>query len=688
MALARARIDAQAAENAAARQVHDELLSQVAEGRREREAREQTETELRSALAVAHEQLGHARQAQRALARELEAVRSQLTERTAREEELRTALAVTQSELDRSVREEARLRTDLSERISLEHELEVSLVESQHALGALKRSLVGRTRQRRAAAEPSPAQDAAEVRFALDSAPAETDQSDMRLSGWHVPPDQRTLRRLVVRAGKRRFEGAHGLPRPDVEQANPGLAGAGRSGFGVTAQLPPGEHLLLVEAEYDDGTWRSLAAHELRVRPAPLAAAFEVPARPWRVESGPVRFAGWCAHPQQPVTRLTLSVGDHTVECTYGLARPDVGAHVTGGATSGFEATLPLPPGRMRVALHARLESGDEVIHAGEALVVVPAIAARLMRRLGPAVRSAAVWRGMAAHVLRRARDGRPAPPLRALPGRIADLARLHRARARAREQAPAPAMETRRTPDIYASWLRVNAWHDRARASLERRMAAHAALPRVSVVSALDGADLESLLASLQAQVHAGWELCLANANGSVPDDPRVRAVPVGSANEPGIGAQRRRRPCDRRVPGDRPLPRRPGPRRSGGDGPPRGGASRQRHRLQRPRPARRRRGPFRGHGSSPAGRRSCCCPACTWDRPGCCDARCSRRSGGLRETLAGAEDHDLALRAAERARRVGHVPLVLFHDRARAVWTGREARGVGAVGRHGRRT
>ena len=41
-------------------------------------------------------------------------------------------------------------------------------------------------------------------------------------------------------------------------------------------------------------------------------------------------------------------------------------------------------------------------------------------------------------------------------------------------------------------------------------------------------------------------------------------------------------------------------------------------------------------------------------------------REVGGFREGYDGSQDHDLALRVGERARRVVHVPEVLYHWRA----------------------
>src|SRR5262249_11671513 len=38
----------------------------------------------------------------------------------------------------------------------------------------------------------------------------------------------------------------------------------------------------------------------------------------------------------------------------------------------------------------------------------------------------------------------------------------------------------------------------------------------------------------------------------------------------------------------------------------------------------------------------------------------------GGIRKGFDGRQDYDLALRAAERARRVGHIPRILYHWRA----------------------
>ena len=55
----------------------------------------------------------------------------------------------------------------------------------------------------------------------------------------------------------------------------------------------------------------------------------------------------------------------------------------------------------------------------------------------------------------------------------------------------------------------------------------------------------------------------------------------------------------------------------------------------------------------------------------------------GGLREGFDGAQDHDLALRATEKARRIVHIPSVLYHWRAHAASTaqGRDAKDYAAA-------
>ena len=65
----------------------------------------------------------------------------------------------------------------------------------------------------------------------------------------------------------------------------------------------------------------------------------------------------------------------------------------------------------------------------------------------------------------------------------------------------------------------------------------------------------------------------------------------------------------------------------------------------------------------TSRTGHRSGCGRRTTAPTSPCCGARWSRRSAGFRDGFDGSQDHDLILRVTERARRVHHVPEVLYH-------------------------
>ncbi len=232
--------------------------------------------------------------------------------------------------------------------------------------------------------------------------------------------------------------------------------------------------------------------------------------------------------------------------------------------------------------------------------------------------------------------------------------------------------------PDEYAAWLRANAWNDRRAAALRERLAGLSARPIFSVVMPVHNPPagvLEAALASVAAQVYPHWELCLADDASS---DPQVRAVLDNWAAR------------DARVR----LVRRP---RAGHISRATNDAAAQAtgefillldhddtlapdalgelalHLAEHPETdllyadedhldaqGQRRDPVFKPDWS----------PELLYSFMYLCHPLGIRRElfaelGGLRVGFEGAQDHDLALRAAERARRVGHVPLVLYHWR-----------------------
>jgi glycosyltransferase involved in cell wall biosynthesis len=678
----------------AARRHIEALVREIDGARRAHEARDRTEADLLRAAVAREEEARAARRSLEVLGRELAAARESLAERARREDELRRGLAAAESALQERADAMSRLLAELEEHVSLEHELEASLLDSEHALEDVERKLArrgvwrrsGRARPEAMAAAAAPAGS----HFALDDLPPEVARAEMAVTGWHVPPAGRRLLRLVVRAGRGRFPSETGQHRPDVARAYPGLPAAAASGFTAKLRLPPGDHRLSFEAEYDDGTWHRLAARGIRVRRPELDAALDAPRS--AVASGLVRFAGWCCHAQEPVQRLTLSFAGRTVDCAYGLSRPDVEAHYPdhpGSGASGFEATLSLPPARGHVTLRARLASGDELLHtSAETLVVLPRVLTSSVQGLQALARSGGVVRGVAAQLWRRARRGGPLPPVRAIPRRLADVVRLHRARAR---QPPAGALAGWTPPaaaDRYACWLRVNAWHERARVELERRLAAHDRLPTISVLAALSGdASDAGLVASLQQQVYRGWELCVSGdgddsrSAGEGIDASRLRpvAVPAGAGPAARLNAAAAAATGDFVLLCGQPLTLAPDALAElalyAAEHPDADIVYADHDRAD---DAGRRGEPRFKPGWSPELLLSCPYLGPAW---------IVRRSlfedvEGLREDLRGAEDHDLALRASERARHVGHVPLVLFHERdgrpAEPAATGSAARAV----------
>ena len=68
----------------------------------------------------------------------------------------------------------------------------------------------------------------------------------------------------------------------------------------------------------------------------------------------------------------------------------------------------------------------------------------------------------------------------------------------------------------------------------------------------------------------------------------------------------------------------------------------------------------------TSPTGRPSGCAARCTPRHLSVLRTELVREVGGFREGFDGSQDHDLVLRVTERARRVVHVPEVLYHWRA----------------------
>ncbi|WP_186453816.1 glycosyltransferase [Denitratisoma sp. DHT3] len=289
----------------------------------------------------------------------------------------------------------------------------------------------------------------------------------------------------------------------------------------------------------------------MRQFPSRLAAALDTPAA-HRGEPGSILFSGWCVHPERRIVRLELAFGAVRGACTVNLPSPDVAAALPGWAGADacrFEIQLDVPAGVDVVHLIATLDDDDQCRWRGPHKF-----------RFRPPGRIA-VWSGKlkgAGRFLRfarsraaawRARHGR-LPGLREIPLLVSKALALYRVQHAA---APTPGRLPKgyalpEPADVYDCWLAVNTWTAEDAERLRRRLDAATAatpLPLISVVMPVYRPPLEFLqkaIDSVRAQVYPHWELCIADDAGGDPaverlladaarDDPRIK-VRVLDAN------------------------------------------------------------------------------------------------------------------------------------------------------------
>jgi glycosyltransferase involved in cell wall biosynthesis len=362
------------------------------------------------------------------------------------------------------------------------------------------------------------------LHFMVESPPEGAVLDDeVRVDGWCLGGNG--ARAVIrVRAAEHLLEVETGVARPDVAASLPQFAGAHHSGFSATLPLPPGRYDLAIDARYDDGDWQRLGVRSVVVRATPLRASLDTPAS-LDVAQGPVRFSGWCVHPKLHVADLRLVVGSARAACQYGSDRPDVAAAlpgIPGAQRSGFEATLDVRAGRWPVQLVAVLENGSEVALEWPQPLRVRGLplGARTRRATGFAF-------GLGRYGWRLARtwiaENRRLPWPHELPSMIRFALERYRRNGLDPAKAP-PGFTIPQAVDPYEAWQAANEFTPAARADLERRLAATASLPSLSVVMPVYNAPLDLLAAavdSVRNQVYGNWELCIAD---DASTDPGVR--------------------------------------------------------------------------------------------------------------------------------------------------------------------
>jgi glycosyltransferase involved in cell wall biosynthesis len=305
------------------------------------------------------------------------------------------------------------------------------------------------------------------------------------------------------------------------------VAAAVRQGVRSPRMLVPGaiaENLRIrrdnhqAEIITDPGKLEIIAGEEL------ARASLETPAASV-LESGIVRFSGWCSHPQHHILELSLNVGMESHLCKYGLERPDVAQVLIGwpaAERSGFEVMIRVPLGRHAIRLDALLDNGQMVSIPIETVLAVrrPAVKVLMRRKLGTAAR-------FARFSYARAREWHRArgrlPTLNEIPRLVAKAGHMFRQRDVDGGGAilPPSGFKFPEKEELYASWLRCNQWNRRRHTELLDRLSQIKCSPLISVVMPVYNPPLEFLeiaIESVKKQVYSNWELCIADDCSTEP--------------------------------------------------------------------------------------------------------------------------------------------------------------------------
>lgn len=354
--------------------------------------------------------------------------------------------------------------------------------------------------------------------FSLDDPKSwEITEPTLQISGW-IFHNKFRLQAVRARIEQERFDGIYGIERGDVAQAHSQIETARQCGFRIELQPPAGRHQVLLEVQDSQGNWHLVNRYTLLV--STIQAAFDAPVN-WQQRQGQILFAGWCCHPEQKITKLTLYCGELTINCAYGLRRKDVGEvfpNWVGSSQSGFEALLEVPPGEWQISLKAELETGEILSFQSPKILNVQRYGLRekaadrvqVLSRFAGAVRQRARER--------KQRLGRIIP----MPWEVSRVVRQALSIYRQQQFSlpgdlqppqgfvvPAPA-------DPYDAWLSVNQWNERIRDYLLNRLKVYGGtLPKISVVMPVYNPPLEFLemaIASVVNQVYQNWELCIAD--------------------------------------------------------------------------------------------------------------------------------------------------------------------------------
>jgi GT2 family glycosyltransferase/2-polyprenyl-3-methyl-5-hydroxy-6-metoxy-1,4-benzoquinol methylase len=350
-------------------------------------------------------------------------------------------------------------------------------------------------------------------------------ESFIQIEGWCLYTGKQTLQGVRAKIGNQVYSGKFGIDRPDLATVYPGISEASQAGFRVQIQLPEYSENLYLEVQNNQGKWHRLATYPLQI--SSVKAAFDAPTI-WQQRPGNVLFAGWCCHPKYQITQLRLLYNNNSVTCAYGLPRADVGAVFpdwVGSDTSGFEVLAELPPGNWDLRLEAQLETGETVTYRYPHPLQVKqdGIVQKVGRKAQQATKFIAAIRQRAKE--RKQRLGRIIPMPWEIPAIIRQTRLIYR-----KTQAPAitsllpQGFQLPEIADPYEAWLKVNPWTPRQEAALQQRLENYSQteLLKISVIMPVYNPPidcLEKAIDSVIQQVYHNWELCIADDCSSHPE-------------------------------------------------------------------------------------------------------------------------------------------------------------------------
>jgi|GEM_PF-2048338 len=188
----------------------------------------------------------------------------------------------------------------------------------------------------------------------------------LQLSGWIAGISERgSLVRLRI-GQDAIFDCQTAIPRSDVVEVHPMLAGGKDSGFTLATCIPAGFHIGTLEYSrpgYVD--WTPFHTLSVLSELSPLCAQLEVEAPAQESREG-WQVRGWCFHPQSEIESLTVQFGLHQCPLKHDLPRTDVSERFPQYRTArdcGFSGQLQFGPGQAPVMLTALLRNGSRLQH-------------------------------------------------------------------------------------------------------------------------------------------------------------------------------------------------------------------------------------------------------------------------------------------------------------------------------------